>query len=136
MTTDGPDGCWLAEGMKSVDFHIQIFKHCPKFKEINKNFKATFHIKLTCAVSYYKHSNSTSEFDYQLVDVTLQEQLWSAACNQQLTDVEFLVGDESFSAHRFILSARSPVFTAMFNSETTTGIVKIVDTPRPILRSF
>jgi len=47
-----------------------------------------------------------------------------------MTDVEFLVGEEAFGAHRSLLSARSPVFAAMFASgmkEALTGRVRIED---------
>ena len=108
---------------------IQIFKDSPS-KEIDRGFSVTFHVQLT---------SSTSNFDYQLIDATWMEQLWSAARTNQLTDVEFLVGDKSFSAHRFILSARSPVFTAMFNSDMTeakTGTVAINETNPDVFEVF
>ena len=47
-----------------------------------------------------------------------------------MTDVEFLVGEDSFVAHRSLLSVRSPVFAAMFSSgmkELETGQVHIED---------
>ena len=50
--------------------------------------------------------------------------------DKTLTDVELLVGNSSFSAHRALLSARSPVFAAMFRSrmkESRTGRVLISD---------
>ena len=47
-------------------------------------------------------------------DSTCGVQLWAASINKQQTDVEFLVEEEAFSAHRRLLSSRSPVFEAMF----------------------
>lgn len=43
-----------------------------------------------------------------LVDSTWRNQLWDAATNKTLTDVDFEVGNETISAHSFILSAWSP----------------------------
>lgn len=46
------------------------------------------------------------------------------------TDVNFVIDDEKFSAHRLVLSARSSVFAAMFNSnmmEKNNGLVEITD---------
>jgi hypothetical protein len=52
--------------------------------------------------------------------------------SKQLTDVEFLVAERAFSADRFIVSSRSPVFAAMFSDkemiEANTGMVTINDT--------
>ena len=67
------------------------------------------------------------------------DQLWKSACTKQLNDVEFLVGEKSFWAHRFIVSARSPVFAAMFSSdmiEATKGKVEIVDTEADVFETF
>ena len=64
------------------------------------------------------------------MDSIWSEQLWDAAVNKKMTDVEFLVEDESFGVHRSFLSARSPVFAAMFASgmkEADTGQVCIED---------
>ena len=47
-----------------------------------------------------------------------------------MTDVEILVGEDAFGAHRSLLSARSPVFAAMFASgmkEAECGQVRIED---------
>jgi len=84
-------------------------------------FVVTFRVELSGAVN---------NFTNKPVDVTWNQQLWAAAVNREMTDVEFLVGEETFGAHRSLLSARSPVFGAMFTSgmkEAKTGRVRIVD---------
>ena len=86
-----------------------------------------------------KLSGSTNNFVYQLIDENWMDQLWKSACTKQLNDVEFLVGEKSFWAHRFIVSARSPVFAAMFSSdmiEATKGKVEIVDTKADVFETF
>ena len=66
----------------------------------------TFHIYLTGCLPEYR---------YQLRDSLLRENLWSAAQNQNMTDVMFLVnGVDKFYAHKMILAARSPVFASQF----------------------
>lgn len=50
--------------------------------------------------------------------------------NKNLCDVTFVIGDEKFSAHKLILSARSNIFAKMFEVEMlekNTGEVKIPD---------
>jgi len=74
--------------------------------------------------------STVENFTNKLVDSALSEQLWDAIVDRKMTDVEFLVGEESFGCHRSLLSARSPVFAAMFTSgmnEAETGQVKIED---------
>lgn len=59
----------------------------------------------------------TGNLSNQCVDVKWKEQLWSSCANKFFTDVEFLIEDLSFAAHRRLLSVHSPVFAAMFQSE-------------------
>jgi len=69
-------------------------------------------------------------FVIKMIDSIWSEQIWAAAVNRKMTDVEFLVGEEAFGAHRSLISARSPVFAAMFESgmkEAETGLVRIED---------
>jgi hypothetical protein len=50
-------------------------------------------------------------FSYQLCDRLAKEQLYDALKSQQkMADVEFVVKDKTFPAHKSILAARSPVF--------------------------
>jgi len=93
-------------------------------------FTVTFCIKSTGMVA---------NFDRKLMDSTCGAQLWAASIDQQQTDVEFLVEEEIFSAHRCLLSARSPVYEAMFASgmkEATSGKVNINDIDPDTFRNF
>jgi speckle-type POZ protein len=57
-------------------------------------------------------------FSYQLSDRLAKDQLGAALKSQQnLADVEFVVKDKTFPAHKSILAARSPVFAAEFEKK-------------------
>jgi speckle-type POZ protein len=73
---------------------------------------------------------SVPEFSYQLSDRLAKNQLWdSATVNSQRSavDVELNVRDRTFSAHKAILAARSPVFANEFakKQSLTNGPQKI-----------
>ncbi len=91
--------------------------------------KITFFVKMISTIP---------TFSYKPRDLLYPSEIWSAAARatditERMTDVEIIVGfDEpfSFNAHRFILSARSPVFDVMLNGafeEARTGVVRITD---------
>ena len=96
--------------------------------------------KQTLIVFHVKLTMSLKNFSSHLKDVKWTDQLWKAAENKSMTDVEFVFAneqstlagkeEESLFAHRFILYARSPVFAAMFTTdmiESQTGRVEIYD---------
>jgi hypothetical protein len=59
--------------------------------------------------------DTDSGYCYQLSDRLAKDQLWAALRSQQnLADVELVVKDKTFRAHKAILVARSPVFAAEF----------------------
>lgn len=92
------------------------------------------------AIAFQIHFVSTLQsYDYALVDFNWKNELWAATANRKFTDVEFLVGEETFNAHRSLLSARSPVFAGMFNcgmEEARTGRVCIEDINPITFREF
>ena len=91
-------------------------------------FSITFLVHLATTIPNYNHT---------FLDSTWKDQLWNAALSGDFTDVEIVVGGKSFATHRFILSARSPVFSAMFSSansgmlEAETGKVFITERVDP-----
>ncbi len=79
----------------------------------------TFHVKLASKIP---------NFNYSFRD-RFGEDIWALVLSQKFTDVELILASRTFRAHRALLSARSPVFKAMFNSrmeEVLTGQVRII----------
>ena len=82
---------------------------------------------------------SVGSYPYQRCDIRMGKQLWKASEEKHLTGVEFIVGDRSFWAHKFILAARSLVLRAMFGAdmiESRTGRVRIDDGDPDIFQQF
>ena len=82
---------------------------------------------------------TVDDYSYQLGDRLLAADLWSSLSNQLFTDIEFLVGDQKFPAHKVIVATRSPVFAAMFQNdmrEARTNQVKIEDMEPTVFREF
>ena len=79
------------------------------------------------------------EYLYRPMDQRCQREIWSAVQDKLYTDVELVVGDKTFHAHRVILATRSPVFAAMFSAdmvESRTGRVFINDTKPDVFQCF
>ena len=68
---------------------------------------------------------------------SLSTRLMELLLSEELADVTLQLGTEQLSAHRFVLSARSPVFRAMLQydmSEKTTGVIEIDDIEVEVMR--
>lgn len=85
----------------------------------------SFPIPFTISFDLSLDSTDKNSNSHCLVDSTWRNQLWDAAINKTLTDIDFKVGDETISAHRFVLSAWCPskqvisTTTQRTNSEVT-----------------
>jgi hypothetical protein len=62
---------------------------------------------------------SVPGYSYQLADRLAKEQLWAAVTekNKNLVDVEIVVKGKTFSVHKAILAARSPIFANEFTNK-------------------
>jgi len=67
------------------------------------------HIYIKSIVEVYK---------IQLIDNHLSNQLWSTVVNQDSTDFNLITRGKTFPVHKFVLAARSPVFSALFDNGT------------------
>ena len=82
---------------------------------------------------------TVNDYSYQLGDKLLTDHLWTSITNKTYTDIEFDVAGQTIAAHKFIVAARSPVFSAMFQNdmeEARTNRVKIDDIEAPIFKEF
>ena len=97
--------------------HFQVFTAECEFPLHHQEVVITFGIRVVGIVA---------DYTFQLSDVLFSNQLWEAVKSRQWTDIEFAVkGDVkscTFSAHRAILAARSPVFHNLLQSTTSTTI--------------
>ena len=114
-------------GKKDVESHCKMNENQPPVKKDNHSKGGNFQF-FTSEVDGVTGENFTFVFEihlkgivdgysYHPCDRLAKEQLWSAVNNKLHADVEFIVQDKRFSAHKAILSARSPVFRAEFNRE-------------------
>jgi len=133
-TFDGQDQDSSTHKMtKSVPYDqnkLQVFKKHKLETPLICPFVITFNVKLRTRVANFINTP---------VDITWSHQLWTSAVNRKMTDVEFLVGEETFGAHRSLLCARNPVFAAMFASgmkEAENGQVRIEDVDPPTFERF
>jgi hypothetical protein len=88
------------------------------FSEENLQFRVYFEIKTISKIGNYF---------YEMMDDKWTTDLWLAATNQKLTDVEIFVGTvKVMEAHRVILSSRSPVLNESLNKINKTAEKSIV----------
>lgn len=84
-------------------------------------------------------SDVVGDYCHQPVDRRLHDDLWLSAQEKLFTDVELVVGERVFAAHRAVLAARSPVFAAMFHTdmiESRSRRVQVDDVPANVFDVF
>ena len=64
-------------------------------------------------------------YSYHPCDRLAKEQFWSSVNNKLHADVEFIVQDKRFAAHKSILAARSPVFRAELPNKNRRMLILI-----------
>lgn len=83
-------------------------------------YTAPFRKKLSGDLSFHFEvlirTNITPNYVIERLDGLLGQQLWSSAVNQEGTDHQFIAEGKSFFVHKFVLSARSPVFRVKFSA--------------------
>nr|ADV40300.1 putative roadkill [Latrodectus hesperus] len=92
-------------------------------------------------IECYDNDNSDISHPLNTNDtcIALQEDLQRMYLYRVQTDIKLQCENETFQAHKSILSVRSPVFATMFQQdmlENQTGIVDILDVEATTLDSF
>jgi hypothetical protein len=114
------------------------FKMESKKLQKNEDLLERFTVRLEQDIEYYsseiyqfnldiKTVCTIGNYYYEMMDDKWLTDLWAAAINQKLTDVEILVGTvKVMEAHRVILSARSPVLNKLLNKVSSDATKSIV----------
>jgi hypothetical protein len=115
---------WLNMENKHFQSNTEVLLHYSAKLELDVQFRIPtevyFDVSIVC---------TAGDYFFELMDNAWMDQFWTAATEQKLTDVEIFVGTvKVMEAHRFILSARSPVLNAAFN--------KMSDIVKPHLIKF
>ncbi len=126
-------------GLKVEDVYCDVFDKDEEnnwLKMESKYFQKNaelLHVTAESLSCYYVDPFLTVNFDikmistignyyYEMMDDGWWIDLWLAATNQKLTDVEIFAGTvKVMEAHRVILCARSPVLNASLNKISNTG---------------
>ncbi|KAF7067602.1 hypothetical protein CFC21_073470 [Triticum aestivum] len=120
---------------KTIDFSVDKCVGCPRFMkrvelEESEHLKDdSFTIKLDVTIMSECHTQQTPSVLVPPSDMHLH--FGDLLSSKAGVDVEFVVGGETFSAHRLVLAARSPVFRAelfgLMKEGATTGAIRIHD---------
>ncbi len=138
-------GCKIDEVSYSVDGYSfeprRMKKECTKDGELLLQFTRTDSVRgLPGSITFHVLLASTiPHFNYQLVDSTWKKEIWASTANKKFTNVEFLLGEESFFAHKSALFARSEFFAKMFArtlDEAQMVIVPMEDADPATFRHF
>ena len=136
-----------SNGSRITDIHYSINSETYKrMEQSNQRRAAIFHMEELNEIAG-DHPNvgvlpikfsftlidTVPDFQLQRLDNRMAMNLWSSAVNRQFTDIDLVVGNYTFPAHRAILAARSPVFAAMFqndaNGKAEHRRIEITDVP-------
>ena len=75
-------------------------------------------VERSCTMSFRVHlCENVRQYQHQLIDCCLSDQLWQAAEKKLITDVEFNVDGKIIAAHRSVLATRCPAL--LISSDNT-----------------
>lgn len=97
---------WIKMKPRRAD-DVELFLFVAQANETFYSCNVHFRIEMTSTIENYH---------YEMMDTSWTTQLWQAALDQQLTDVEIFVGATKMEAHRVVLSARSPVLSVLLDN--------------------
>jgi hypothetical protein len=131
-------GTWMemkptkADVMELILFAAQGSRSLEKNSHDRRGY-SIFHLYFRIEIT-----SSVENYHYEMMDTSWTAQLWHAALNQQLTDVEIIVGPIKLEAHRVILFARSPVLSALLdnNDQAKSSIVIVENMDIDVVKHF
>ncbi|XP_051173211.1 speckle-type POZ protein B-like [Leptopilina boulardi] len=134
----GPESCSSDLEIFNTDFYWTYSKE-DFYKEWDKSTLSS--IKVHCKVMVLDSLKDVipNELTHYAETENLLSQIEICFDDQTLKDVTFKVENKVFTAHKMILSLRSPVFAAMFKSkmsEELTSIVEIKDIESTIFQKM
>ena len=136
-----------AKGVKELSQEVYVYPNtalpkvvnalCTRYSLVQKNLIVDGNLTIFCQVETYISKRNLAG-QTQIVGASqlfsnkeeLLEDFVKLFENMELSDVTFNVRDQQFPAHKGILAARSPVFSAMFqhpSKEKMTGVVDVPD---------
>jgi len=98
--------------------------------------KLTLYCEVSVVAESINHSGQSSASQFKIPDCRLSDDLGSLFESDKFSDVILGCNGAEFSAHKAILAARSPVFTAMFEhemEEKKQNRVEIIDMEKEVL---
>lgn len=130
----------IAPGVNGEEMTLRTESNEPAIQMFTFILEGYTHTDVLTSYNFYIHVVKTvDDYCYRPIDIRMSEQLWNAAKEKQFTDFEFVIGDLIFPAHKGIVAARSPVFSAMFKAdmiESRTQQVVIEDIEPSIFEEF
>ena len=88
-----------------------------------ENFLPDDELFISCEISYETNGNTTTGYSLPYLPLipsqsgSIVDHFQQLLCNKSVSDVIIDVQGQKFEAHKLILSTRSPVFYAMFQSD-------------------
>lgn len=130
--------------LHQVDSYIDGEDHCRMERRGDKALsffgRELYALSLPCEFKFDILMKETVEnYRYELIDSLCSVDMWAAFENGLHADVELIVGDSSFPAHRAIIGARSPLLANLLDSptmESVTGRIRIDDASPDVFRQF
>uniref|UniRef100_A0A7E4ZZE4 BTB domain-containing protein n=1 Tax=Panagrellus redivivus TaxID=6233 RepID=A0A7E4ZZE4_PANRE len=124
--------------------YVSYIKRDVLFPQIQPNDMITVHVEIDVAVETITTSSGDAlPLHLQAIancEKTLSKNLMNLFEDERHTDFTIQCGDTRIPTHKAILAARSPVFAAMLDHESTeefrTGIVKITDLEPHVVREM
>lgn len=90
-----------------------------------------------CTFHFQIHiEGNTENYSYQLTDRLVKSQLWASLLDGQDSDIELIVKNTKFTAHKAILAVRSPVFSSHFAKEETISKMEIENVEPSTVEEF